>query len=178
MNQRLLHPLALTALLLFTPACSGWLRAEGGFTTSTTLAKGRQGGSFGVEAAVGGRHDPVALQMALRGKVTEGAGDAALHLGALHIHKPDPVGFYVIGGANVLQLGIADGDFSFGSFSPVAEAGMVISLARKVGDGVPLKTPDMLTLGTRIEYDLRFTPQPHEGFWTVNVGYAVGVAPR
>ncbi|MDI3291007.1 hypothetical protein [Polyangium sp. 15x6] len=178
MNQCFSRFSALMALLLFTPACSGWLRAEGGFTTSTTLAKGRQGGSVGLEAAVGGRHDPVIMDVALRGKVTEGAGDASLFLGALHIHRPEPVGFYVLGGVNFLQLGSADGDVSFGMFSPAAEAGLVIGFTdKKKVNGVPVEPPDMLTIGTRIEYDLRFTSQPHEGFWTVNLGYAIGVAP-
>jgi len=165
-------------LVLSTPACSGWVRAEGGFVTSTTLAKGRQGASAGVEAAIGGEHDPVALLMALRGKVTEGAGDVALHVGGIHIHNPDPVGFYVMGGANFLQLGSADGDVSFGMFSPAAELGMIIGFKSKSPSGVPVKLPDMLTLGTRIGYDLRFTSQPNEGFWTVNLGYAVGSGPR
>ena len=26
----------------------------------------------------------------------------------------------------------------------------------------------------RLEYDVRFTPQKNEGFWTVNVGVAIG----
>ncbi|MDI1480839.1 hypothetical protein QHF84_29735 [Polyangium sp. y55x31] len=164
------------ALLLFTPACSGWLRAEGGFTTATTLARGRQGASIGVEAALGERRAPVVLDVALRGKVTEGAGDLALFVGGLLLRRPGPVGVYVLPGVNLLQLGSADGDVSFGMFSPVAEVGMVIDLAkRRSPDGIPREPPEMLTIGTRIEYDLRATSQPHEGFWTVNVGYAVGV---
>ncbi|MDC3962768.1 hypothetical protein [Polyangium jinanense] len=167
------------ALLLFTPACSGWLRAEGGFTTSTTLARGRQGGSVGLEAAIGGEHDRVALDVALRAKVTEGAGDASLFIGGLRLLRPDPGGLYLLGGVNVLQLGSADGDVSFGMFSPVAEVGLAIDFRnRKTSNRLRLESPEMLTLGTRIEYDLRFTSQPNEGFWTVNLGYALGVAPR
>ncbi|MDI1433357.1 hypothetical protein [Polyangium sorediatum] len=169
---------AVPFLLLFLPGCSGWLRAEGGFTTSTTLAQGRQGGSLGLEAALGDRDLPLAFDVAIRGKVTEGAGDGTLFLGALHLHNPDPVGFYLLGGTNFLQLGSADGAFSFGMFSPVAEVGMVVGFAAKRKNGIPVSAPGMLTLGTRIEYDLRFTSQPHEGFWTVNLGYAVGAAPR
>ncbi|MDC0742780.1 hypothetical protein [Polyangium mundeleinium] len=178
MNQDCSRVAALVGLLLFTPGCSGWLRAEGGFTTSTTLAKDRRGGSLGLEAALGDRDLPLAFDVAIRGKVTEGAGDGTLFLGALHLHNPDPVGFYLLGGTNFLQLGSADGAFSFGMFSPVAEAGMVIGFAAKKKNGIPVSAPGMLTLGTRIEYDLRFTSQPHEGFWTVNLGYAVGAAPR
>lgn len=167
------------ALLLFTPACSGWVRAEGGFTTATTLARGRQGGAVGVEAAIGGEHDALAFDVALRGKVTEGAGDVALFLGGLHLRRPDPVALYLLGGVNLLQLGSADGEVSFGMASPVAEIGMVIDIAnRKTANGLRLESPDVLTVGTRIEYDVRFTTQPNEGFWTVNVGYALGVAPR
>jgi len=40
---------------------------------------------------------------------------------------------------------------------------------------VPFQVPALVTIGSRIEYDVRFTQQKHEGFWTVNLGYAFGV---
>jgi len=166
---------AIVVLSLAASGCTGWVRAEGGFTTSTTFNAGRQGGSAGVEVAVGDRYAPIAFDVALRGKATANAGDAALYMGLLHIHTPKPVGFYVLGGANVLQLGRADGDVSFGMFSPVAEGGLLINAEKKVMNGMDTKLPGMVTLGVRIEYDLRFTSQPHEGFLTANLGYAFGV---
>ena len=162
MKQSCSRAAAIIGFLLFTPACSGWVRAEAGFTTSTTLAKGRQGAAFGTDFGIGKADDPVAVNIALRGKVTKSVGDVALNLGLLHLHAADPVGFYVIGGVNFLQLGSADADVSFGMFSPVAQAGATIA----VDDNASI------TIGTRIEYDLRFTSQPHEGFSTVNVGFA------
>lgn len=102
-----------------------------------------------------------------------------LYLGLWHLRPPAPVaGFYALGGANILQIGSADGDFSFGMFSPVAEVGLTINASKEIAKGLPLLIPAMVTVGARIEYALRFTHQPHEGFLTLNVGYAVGIGPN
>jgi hypothetical protein len=163
----------LSCLLVFTPGCSGWVRAEAGFVSATTFQPGRQGFSGGLEAALGERRSPGAFDMALRGKVTEKTGDVSLFMGGLYLQKPARVGYYVLGGAYLFQLGITNGDFAFGMFSPAAEAGMLLSLDSKDKS----RDVDVLTFGTRIEYDLRFTPQPHEGFLTFVVGYGLAAPP-
>ncbi len=167
----------LLGLLSTQTGCWGWLRADAGFTTSTTLKSGRQGAAVGADFAFGEERVPVTFDVGLRAKGTERAGDAAVFAGMLFLPKADPVSFYLLAGSNVLQLGGADGAVSFGAFTPSAEAGIAIdaSYKRRRGNDLLEYVPRLVTIGSRIEYDLRFTPQKHEGFWTVNVGYAFGM---
>jgi|SRR6185503_15989975 len=162
---------ALTAaVFLLQTGCAGWLRADAGFTTSTTLKSSRQGAVIDADFALGARHDAVLADVGLHGKVTAAAGDFAISFGLLHFTQPGPVGWYVLGSVYLLQPGIVDGQGSFGMFGPSAEAGITYKPGRD--DLLPL----LLTLGTKIEYDIRFTSQPHEGFWSTNLGIAVGDA--
>lgn len=175
---------ALACILAFSTGCSGWLRFEGGFVTETTLKREGMGAGAGIEAALGERKDPVILDLALRGKVTARGSDSSFFAGVLHLKQPKPVGYYLIGGLYLLQYGESDNRASFGMFSPVAEGGIAISTdlfsrpTPTIGLDIFPDPPRMFTIGTRIEYDVRFTPQPHAGFWTLNVGYALGVGNR
>lgn len=175
---------ALACILAFSTGCAGWLRFEGGFVTETTLEREGIGAGAGVEAALGDREDPVILDLALRGKVTARGSDSSFFAGVLHLKEPEPVGFYLIGGLYLLQFGESDNRVSFGMFSPAAEGGIAISTdlfsraTPRKGLDIVTDPPRMFTIGTRIEYDVRFTPQPHEGFWTLNVGYALGFGNR
>lgn len=160
-------------LLLFATGCSGWIRPEMGFATSTTLDSKRQGIAGGMDLAVGDRSTPLAFNLGLRGRVTPQTGDAIVNMGLGFLLPPKPVGFYVLGGANVLQLGSTDGDVSFGMFSPVGEMGVIIKAQKDKNPKDPPNGTNAVTLGTRIEYDFRFTHQPNEGFLTFNLGYAL-----
>jgi hypothetical protein len=143
----------------------------------TTLKSGRQGGAAGVDLAIGEDRFPLTFDVGLRAKGTERSADAATYVGFLFMPDAKPVTFYFLGGTNLFQLGGADGRFSFGMLTPSAEAGIAINASYKRRSGRDLLeyVPRLVTLGSRIEYDLRFTPQKHEGFWTVNLGYAFGV---
>lgn len=157
---------ALLALLLTQTGCFGWARLDAGFTTSTTLRASRQGAALGADFALG-ESKSLALDVGVRGKASKSTGDGSITVGALYFGEPDPVTFYGMGGVNLFQVGSTDGDLAFGMGSPFAEAGIAISPSKRLD-------ATLLTIGTRIEYDLRFTRQPHEGFWTANVGFALG----
>ena len=156
----------LVWLLGSQPACWGWLRTDAGFTTSTTLRSRRQGVAIGTDIAFGDKPWPVAIDIGVHAKITPSAGDLAWTLAVLHFPPPKPFAPYVMAGGHLFDIGAADGELSFGMLSPFAEAGLVWAPGGR-HDG-------MLTVGSRIEYDLRFTSRPHEGFWTMNVGWAIG----
>jgi hypothetical protein len=162
--------LLLGWVLVSQPACWGWVRPDAGFTSSTTLRRRRQGVMFGEDIAIAPKTGPVALDLGVHAKITPSAGDVAWSIAVLRLTAPRPVAPYVMGGGNLLQLGSADGALSFGMLSPFAEVGLAWAPPRAI--------EGLFTLGTRIEYDLRFTSQPHEGFWTVNLGWALGDVPH
>ena len=162
--------LLLVGLLASQPGCWGWIRVNAGAVTSTTLRGRRQGVAIGEDIAFGDKPWPVAIDLGVQAKVTPAAGDLAWTLALLHYRAPDPVAPYVLGGAHLFDIGSADGALTLGALSPFAEAGIAWA------PGNPRE--GLLTLGSRIEYDLRFTSRPHEGFWTVNVGWAIGDGKR
>lgn len=173
-----MNTIGFLGFLLACTGCSGWLRGDLGAMSSTTLNSGRQGGVGSLDASLGDRDFPVSFDVGLRAKGSKSVGDGALFLGGLLLQTPEPVGLYVLGGTNFLQLGSADGKISFGMFSPSAELGMLIGTHPVSRNGVPDKLPGRFLLGAGVQYDLRFTQQPNEGFFMVKLGYALVAGPK
>lgn len=163
--------LAALALLAATPGCFGWGRASAGPVTATTLERDRIGGQLTADLALGPDEAPLAFDMFVDGKVTERGGDGGLGVGALIFPFARPVTFFGRGGVHLFQVGMwndkvsPEGKVSFGMFGPVAEAGLVITEAPGA----------VITLSTQVQLDVRFTDQPHEGFWGAALGFGGGI---
>ncbi len=173
MKHSVLQQVLLFGCSIAATGCWGWMRADLGAVSSTTLREGRQGGAISADIGGGDKHDPVGLDIGFRAKVTGSTGDGALFVGAMMLHAPEPVGVYALAGTNLIQLGGADGDFSFGMFSPSAEIGILLGPDPQIENGrFSDPTASRFLLGAGVQYDLRFTDQPHEGFFLVKLGFA------
>jgi hypothetical protein len=155
------------ALALAAPALSGcwaWGRVDGGLVTPTTLCRGCAGSTANMHVAGGEDNNRIGMDLAIRTKFTPDTQQLAFGLGLAATGKADPVAPYFVGGIHTLQFEDAFGDFAFGMGSPYAEIGVRAAVVREGSSGI-----DVL-LGTAIEYDVRFTHQPSQGFWSFKVG--------
>ncbi len=75
-------------------------------------------------------------------------------------------------GANLYQAESLAGEFGYGMFSPYAEAGLMVQVARTSGG-----TRIYLSGAATAEYALRFTSQPHRGYWGFVGGIAIAAPP-
>jgi hypothetical protein len=166
----LLRALCVALLLLQITGCAGWLRGNVGFATSTSQKARRPGVALDADAAFGPENSLIMPDIGLHARAAASAGNVAVSAGAIHIGLFGPIGWYALGSLSMLEIGSTDAQVSFGMFGPAAEVGLVLA------PSVLCVRPLMLTLGTRFEYDLRFTSQPHEGFWSLNLGAAFGRA--
>lgn len=160
---------AALALALWAPLLSGcwaWARVDGGVTTPTTLCEGCQGATVNTHFAAG-EDGEAGFDTAIRMKFTPDVAQFAYGVGYVGTFQPEPVSPYFLGGAHLLQLESAFDEFAIGAFSPYAELGARIALSDRRGGLVEL------SLGTSIEYDLRFTDQPNQGFWGFMIGVGV-----
>lgn len=135
---------------------------NGGFVTSTTMQAGRQGVAADLHLAEE-VDEPLHFDFSLRGRVTKEDRQLAMGMGVLIAPKPAPVAPYALAGVHFFQVGTTDDAFSYGFGSPYAEVGVLLRPGDEADD------PSLL-LSTSIEYTLRFSPQPHEGFWTTKLG--------
>lgn len=162
---------SLGALLVGASGCFGWGRAAAGPVTATTLEGDRVGGHLTADLALGSEDAPIAFDVFADGKVTERGGDGGLGMGALVFPFARPVTFFGRAGVHLFQVGMwndkvtPEGKVSFGMFGPVAEAGLVITEAPGA----------IITLSTQVQLDVRFTNQPHEGFWGAALGFGGGI---
>lgn len=168
MQPRSLRALGVVLSLLPLTGCAGWVRGDIGVAASTNMRAGRQGASLNADAALGLGASPILLDIGVHGKIASATGVAAVSAGLAHIGMFGPVGWYGIGSLSMVEVGTTDAKVSFGMFGPSAEAGLVFA------PSLLSVRPLMLTLGARCEYDLRFTSQPSEGFWSVTLGAAFG----
>lgn len=90
-----------------------------------------------------------------------------LPLGRIEIVTP-----FFRGGINAFQFESLDGSFAYGMFSPYAEGGILVTLHR-AEDGSSV----FFSAAAAIEYDLRFTDQPNEGYWMGLAGFGLGGPP-
>jgi len=167
-----IRALFVAFLLLQLPVtgCAGWMRGSVGFATSTSEKARRPGVALDADVAFGPDNWWLLPDVGLHARAAASAGNAAVSAGAIHIGLFGPIGWYALGSLSMLEIGSTDSKVSFGMLGPAAEAGLVIA------PSLLWVRPLMLTVGTRFEYDLRFTSQPHEGFWSLNLGAAFGRA--
>jgi hypothetical protein len=154
-----LSGLAAAAALSGASGCSTFAMIQGGFATSTSLDSGRHGGALEMHFAQA-IVEPFHIDLAVRGRLTRVDRQAALGMGALLVAEPEPVSPYGLAGFHFFQAGRTDMAFSYGAGTPFAEAGVILRPGGELA----------VSLGTSIEYTLRFSPQPHEAFWAVKLG--------
>jgi hypothetical protein len=162
-----LGPLTLLAATL---GCVGWGRVTAGAATATTLEAERIAGQLTADLTLGPKDAPASVPFALDlfadGKVAERGGDGGLGVGAVLFPYTRPGSFFGRAGVHLVQVGVwndkvtPDGKPSFGMFGPLAEVGVVLAAPPR----------SLLTLSTQVQLDLRFTEQPHEGFWSASLG--------
>jgi hypothetical protein len=79
---------------------------------------------------------------------------------------------FLRGGLNAYQFESLDDEFAYGMFSPYAEGGFLVRLWRD-----PDGSSVFLSLAGAVEYDIRFTDQPNEGYWMGIGGIGLGGPP-
>jgi hypothetical protein len=138
---------------------------QAGYVSSTTLDTERMGG--GLNLSGGGNINETDQSaehfgpgLALRTKFASSLQQFALspHVYYLHGSWVSP---YLRAGANLLQLEHVDDGFGYGMFSPYGELGMYI-------------TP--FVMSGFVEYDVRFTEQPNEGYFGFMIGIGTGLS--
>ncbi len=98
--------------------------------------------------------------IALRTKFSSSLQQFALSPHAYYLHS-SAVSPYLRAGASLLQFEHIDGGFGYGMFSPCAELGMYIY---------------PVVVSTFVEYDIRFTNQPNEGYFGAMLGLGYGLS--
>ncbi|MCC6899374.1 MAG: hypothetical protein IT377_10395 [Polyangiaceae bacterium] len=159
--------LSLTLAGLSSGCMSLMADAQAGAVASTRLEEGR----YGVAAQVAGgaalsesrATEHLGPGADLRVKVTRDIQQVGIgpHAYLLATSWTTP---YARIGSTLIEVGSVDGDLSVGALGPRAEIGAFF---------------DWFVLSAFAEYDLRWTRQPHEGFFglTVGVGEAMSTAP-
>lgn len=143
--------------------------AEGGYLRPVSSVDGHTGGAahFRLEA-VNRRRENWGLGGGLRIKGASEVKQLSISFNVLYT----PLGIrafvpYLRGGVNEFQFESVDGSFGYGMFSPFAEAGVMLRVARDKRRG-----GTYLTIGGFTEYDLRFTDQRSRAYWGLMVGIA------
>jgi hypothetical protein len=163
--------LALAAPLL--TGCWAFTRLDGGPVVPISSCTGCSGSALDAHAALG-EDFGAGADVAIRTKFTPDVQQLAVAFGLTAVGEPEPIYPYFTTGIHVLQFESAYDRFAFGMFSPYAELGAQIGVI----DNRVLEAGDewlSVLVGTAIEYDLRFTPQPNEGYWSLKLGVAYTV---
>lgn len=158
--------LALAAPLL--TGCWAFARLEGGPVVPISSCTGCSGSALDAHFAFG-EDISAGPDFALRTKFTPDVQQLAFAFGLTAVGEPEPISPYFTTGIHVLQFERAYGRSAFGMFSPYAELGAHVGV---IHDGDEWLS---VLFGTAIEYDLRFTQQRNDGYWSLKLGVAYTV---
>jgi hypothetical protein len=169
---------ALAAVgLLLAMGCNPLLTVDGGYFAALSERPGREGvaanlrvGMFDDSQRTQAFGTTLGFRTKFSARLTQFALSQDMWLEPVAHHFA--VRPYLRAGINSYQFESLDGSFAYGMFSPYAEAGWVVRVTELGFEEL------LLTLGGAIEYDLRFTDHPDEGYWSALVGLALSGLPR
>jgi hypothetical protein len=155
-------------------ACNPLIQVDGGAFSAFSDRPGRTGGvadlrvgAVGDEPAGGG--PAVGGSGGLRLKLSEALTQVALCADLMVFPVPGARHLlpFLRLGVNGFQFEDLDDSFGFGLYSPYAELGSLLV--------VTPSQPDrwFVSFGLGVEYDLRLTDQPNEGYWYAVLGFGV-----
>jgi len=117
-------------------------------------------------AVLAAGEDAISTDLAIRTNYTPDITQIAFAAGLAAFPEPDPIAPYFAAGIHTRQFESAYGDFAFGMFSPYAELGAHVGLAKNDFTWIGVLA------GTSIEYDIRFTDQPSQAYCSFKLGMA------
>ncbi len=171
-STRPLHALALALAAPALTGCWGMARLDGGVVVPTAPCTQCSGSTLNAHLAVG--EDSAGMDLAIRTKYTPDITQVAFAAGIAAAPEPNPIAPYFAAGIHTLQFESAHGAFAFGMFSPYAELGLHLGVSRIDYDGLSFNKRDWISVlaGASIEYDIRFTDQPSQAYWSFKLGMA------
>lgn len=171
--------LPLVLLLALSSGCTAYHYAAAGVTTSSSSNPGRTGVAvdLGTGTSLPGsdlRSSPIVLAAALRGKFTKNVQQLAPALGIDIVPDTGDFPLVPLGGLGFQPLHFerADRAFGFGMGSPLAHLGLFIGLSGlRMREQASTRIERGILLLAAAEYNIRFTSQPSEPYFSLSIGY-------